>query len=254
MAEYFIKIHLQRIKLNCKLTCKLNLKIKIVIHLMSTPLTESDLLHKAQALAGKTLAEIALLQNKIIPNQLIHAKGWIGQILESALGANAGNLDAADFIDLGIELKTLPITTQGKLVESTYVCKISLPWNENNWLESRVWRKLSRVLWVPIEACPNKPLGQQRIGTPIIWSPDLETYNQLKQDWEELTELICLGHYDKINAHLGVYLQIRPKAPNSSTLVETLNTDAEEIAIVPIGFYLRTQLTQRIVAQYYEVV
>ena len=40
----------------------------------------------------------------------------------------------------------------------------------------------------------------------------------LQQDWEELIETVSLGKVETLNAKLGVYLQIRPKAADSKAV------------------------------------
>ena len=43
-----------------------------------------------------------------------------------ALGASAGNKSLPDFESLDIELKTLPVSTEGQVLETTFVCSIDL--------------------------------------------------------------------------------------------------------------------------------
>ena len=43
----------------------------------------------------------------------------------------------------------------------------------------------------------------------------------LQQDWEEHMDLICTGQLARISAKQGTYLQIRPKAADSSSLMNT---------------------------------
>jgi DNA mismatch repair protein MutH len=215
------------------------------------PSSENDLMERAVQLAGKTLRDLSIEWNQTLPDSLTYAKGWIGQLLEKALGAQAGNLDQPDFIDLGIELKTLPVNRQGQPSESTFVCSLAIPLCENAWLQSRVWRKLSRVLWIPIEVLPDKNLGMRRIGMPLLWSPSPAVARILQQDWEELMEMMTLGHFENLDAHKGQYLQIRPKAPNSKTLIKVVSHSGEIISTVPKGYYLRAELTKRILHEHY---
>jgi DNA mismatch repair protein MutH len=215
------------------------------------PTSENELQHRANLLAGKTLGELALQWGEKVPHTLTHAKGWIGQLVEKALGAYAFNLDQPDFIDLGIELKTLPITSCGQVCGSTYICTAPIPFNDRHWEQSRVWRKIAKILWVPIETDKTKPLFNQRLGVPVFWSPQGYILKHLQEDWEELAELITLGHFDELNAHKGKYLQIRPKAANSKTFIQVVNHTGQTVSIVPKGFYLRTHLTQQIVNQHY---
>ncbi len=215
------------------------------------PGSEKELLDRAFALAGKTLSDLCTEWNQTLPDSLVHAKGWIGQLLEKALGAQAGGLDLPDFIDLGIELKTLPVTAQGQPCESTFVCSITLPNQEQDFHTSRVWRKLARVLWVPVLTLPDRSIAMRRIGTPFLWSPSSKIAAILQQDWEEIMELITLGYFDELVANKGQYLQIRPKAANAKTLIKVLSHTGEVISTVPKGFYLRTELTKCIVRDHY---
>lgn len=215
------------------------------------PTTEPELKDRAYALAGMTLAELAQRCNVSIPLTLLHAKGWTGQLLEKALGANAANLDQPDFINLGIELKTLPISRLGKTSESTYICTAPIPETASHWRGSRVWRKMAKVLWVPIEDRHAQHFSQRQIGTPILWQPCAKIEAQLQQDWEELTELITLGHFEELSAHKGQFLQIRPKAANSKTFIRVMNQNGQMISTVPKGFYLRSAFTQQIIYENY---
>ena len=76
---------------------------------MAHPTNEKALMLAASALAGRTLGDIAHEQGVVVPNDLKRAKGWVGELFESALGASAGSRPVPDFEDLGIELKSLPL-------------------------------------------------------------------------------------------------------------------------------------------------
>ena len=215
------------------------------------PSSEKELMHRAHSLAGKTLYDLSVEWNQTLPDSLIHAKGWIGQLLEKALGATASNLDQPDFLNLGIELKTVPVHANGQPVESTFVCSVAIPSPKENWLESRVYRKLARVLWIPIEVLSDRSLPMRRVGMPVLWSPSKLIAEKLQQDWEELMEMIELGQFENLDAHKGEYLQIRPKAPNSKTLIKVVSHLGETLGIVPKGFYLRAQFTKSIIHSHY---
>lgn len=218
----------------------------------SSPQSELELFNRAQALAGLTLGQVAERFALQVPTKQLYAKGWIGELLELQLVATAGTKPEPDFPHLGIELKTLPISKQGKPLESTFVCSISLSSTANrDWETSTVWRKLKRVLWIPIEAEPTIPLAQRRICAPLLWSPSPEQVAILQADWQELTDLICFGQLEQITAKLGRYLQIRPKAANAKSLCWGTNTQGEPILTLPRGFYLRSSFTQQILEAYY---
>jgi DNA mismatch repair protein MutH len=219
---------------------------------MRVPATEPELLERARALAGKTLAEIARTLGEPVPADLRRAKGWPGQLIEAGLGATAGSLAEPDFQALGVELKTLPVGRDGRPLESTYVCTVPLEDAcSETWEGSWVRRKLARVLWVPIEADRATPLGVRRVGTPLLWSlePDLEEV--LRADWEELMELICLGRLGELSARHGTYLQVRPKAASSRSLGRAVGEDGAPTLTNPRGFYLRTTFTRELLRRHY---
>ncbi len=211
------------------------------------PDSEAVLMERAAAIAGKTLQQIATLRQTVLPEQLTRAKGHIGELLEDYLGASAGSLPEPDFRHIGVELKTLPIGKNGKPKESTFVCTVSLlPGDNSHWEDSLVRRKLSRVLWVPVEADTTIPLAQRRIGNAILWSPNLSQEKILRQDWDELMNMVMMGQLDKITARYGKYLQIRPKAQNARSLRSGINADGDIVKTLPRGFYLRTVFTRMI--------
>lgn len=215
---------------------------------LTPPKTEAELLARCYQLSGLTFSTLALHHHQTLPASLTQAKGLIGQLLEYALGANAGNQPEPDFPNLGIELKTIPIDKRGCPRETTYVCTapINLTAEIETWVSSRVRKKLARVLWIPIEADPSIPIPDRRIGNAQLWSPDAETEATLRQDWEELTYMLHLGQTDNLSAKIGTYLQIRPKAAHSRIVNPHINENGEETWINPKGFYLRKDLTQKI--------
>lgn len=216
------------------------------------PTTEAELLQRAQSLAGLSLAEVAAKCQYQVPSRLHHTKGWVGQLLESALGADAGCLAEPDFRGLGIELKSLPVDSRGKPCESTYICTVALlELHQQTWHTSTVWRKLARVLWIPVEATASIPIAERRIGAPLLWSADPQCEALLRQDWEELTELICLGQLANIDARLGRYLQIRPKAAHGRSLSYAIGEAGTTVQTLPRGFYLRAKFTAALLKQHY---
>lgn len=213
--------------------------------------TEQELLTKAQWLAGFTLGEIAEMLNMPVPLDLKRDKGWVGTLIETALGAKAGSKAEQDFAHLGIELKTIPVNAKGLPLETTFVSLAPLTQNNGiSWQTSHVRHKLSRVLWVPVEGERTIPLYQRHIGQPILWSPTPEQDFRLQRDWEELMEMIVLGKLDKINATFGEVLQLRPKGRNNRSLAPAINDKGELIQALPLGFYLRKQFTAEILQNF----
>ncbi len=210
-----------------------------------------NLNHAVKSLAGKTLAEVAKGLNLEVPNNLMHNKGWIGQLIENALGVSTNSRPEPDFPELGIELKTLPVNHNGQPKESTYVCAAPLTGVTGLTFEnSLVLHKLAHVLWIPIQADTKIPLSQRKIGQGMFWKPNTQQFNTLRQDFDEITDQIALGRVEQITAHQGQALQLRPKAANSKVLTEAIGPEGENIMTLPRGFYLRPSFTQSILNRY----
>ena len=219
---------------------------------VAPPATEGELSERANALAGRSLAWVADQRGIEVPANLKRDKGWIGQLLESVLGATAGSRAQPDFPGLGIEMKTLPVSPLGAPRQSTYVCTAPLNSSVGTvWKESWVCRKLARVLWIPIVGNSDTPVGERIVGGPLFWSPDAEEAAALQTDWEELTELIERGEVWQIDAKRGQYLQLRPKGANSEALVWTLDEEGEWVRDMPRGFYLRARFTAQMLKKHF---
>lgn len=216
------------------------------------PETEDELLRRARGLAGRTLAAISEPLDAPVPPDQRRAKGWVGQLIEAALGAPGGSEAGPDFPALGVELKTLPIDRRGRPRESTWVCYAPLDGSlATEWEVSWVACKLARVLWVPVEADPGVPLASRRVGTPLLWTPDAEEERALRADWEELTELLRQGRHEELTAHRGRWLQVRPKAASGRSAVWTVGAEGEWALANPRGFYLRARFTEALLRRHW---
>lgn len=218
----------------------------------SVPDTERQLLQAARQLEGLSLQALADANALMIPEQSQRAKGWIGTLLERHLGASAGNLSLPDFPRLGIELKTIPINSQKKPLESTYITVLNLLSENTHFFENTsLYQKLSKILWVPILTYDlNKrekiALSARRIVSPFLWSPSSSTWAVLKQDWEEIMAFVIQGNISALSGRVGTYLQIRPKAASSYSVTSSYDQTGKLKKTLPRGFYLRTALTREI--------
>lgn len=218
------------------------------MRICSEPLqSEVTLLLRCQAIEGLSFSQLASQLQLIIPMDPIRRKGWVGQAIEQALGTTAGSQSAPDFLHLGIELKTIPVNQRGFAAESTFVTSIPLlTIHQQTWLTSQCFAKLRRVLWIPVEGEQSIPFSHRRIGSAILWSPSAEQEQILAYDWSELTEMIVTGQLEAINATLGKYLQVRPKAANARSLCYGFDEKGNKIMTLPRGFYLRSNFTTSI--------
>ena len=221
---------------------------------LNEPQTEDELLARCQTLAGKTFAQLASLLTLVIPTEVVERKGWVGQAIELALGASAGSQSKPDFVQLGVELKTIPVTASGRPAESTFVTNIPLlTIHEQTWETSQCFSKLKRVLWIPIESDSGIPFVHRRIGQPILWSPTQAQQDVLSTDWTELTTMIAMGQLNQLDATFGVYLQVRPKAANARSRCLGFDEQGCKVQTIPRGFYLRSRFTAEIISPHLSV-
>lgn len=200
---------------------------------MDPPRTVSELLSRARELSGARVADLAAREAFAVDGDAVRTKGKVGELLERALGATGSGAEM-DFPDLGVEMKTVPLEG-GKSAESTFVCALSLMDAERaEWATSWVRKKLSRVLWVPVH-------DRERIGEVVLWSPTPEQEAALKDDFDEIVGRIAIGDIEDLSAHVGRWLQLRPKAATGSVRTAAPGRDGELVSTVPRGFYLRAK-------------
>lgn len=209
------------------------------------PIDERDLLARAAALQGTSLATLG-------GGQLrggLRQKGKIGEALERALGATPGAGASHDFPHLEVELKTIPVAEAGIPHESTYVCAMRVADAASmTWGASWVRRKLGCVLWVPIVGGPRAPPDERVVGRPVLWRPTAGQEAILRADFEEIVGLLGVGRVEDVSAHLGRWLQLRPKAASGRERTLATGFDGEMVATVPRGFYLRPRFTAALLA------
>jgi DNA mismatch repair protein MutH len=214
------------------------------------PPSLEELLERAHGLAGLTLGALAARLAVPLPANLGRHKGFIGSLVERALGTSAGCLPIPDFPHLGVELKTLPMLASGRARESTFVCSASFEGlKEETWASSRVLRKLAHVLFVPVEHDRSRPASERRLGRPVYFEPDEAEEAVLRADWEDLAALLAAGLADAVSARRGVALQVRPKAANATVKRQATGEEGERFCTLPRGFYLRRTFTEAALAR-----
>jgi DNA mismatch repair protein MutH len=203
--------------------------------MVAPPRDEAELLSRAASLCGLEVSGGG-----------VRGKGRVGAFVERALGATGGSAATWDFPDLRVECKTLPVhAASGAPVESTFVCAVSLADADRaEWATSWARAKLSRVLWVPVDVAPD---GVRRIGQAWLWSPTPAQDRGLASDFEEILGRVGLGDVEGVSAHLGRWMQLRPKAAHGRVRTVVPGADGELVSTVPRGFYLRPSFTGALV-------
>ncbi|HAZ61820.1 MAG TPA: DNA mismatch repair protein MutH [Gammaproteobacteria bacterium] len=213
---------------------------------MMPPRDEAELLARALAIAGMPLASLATRAPST------RHKGWSGETIERALGVPDSNYAGPDFPALGIELKTIPVDSSQRPLESTHVCTLN-PHEDttSDWPRSRVRAKLARVLWIPLLVTVRNDPASRIVGQALLWSPTAAEEARLKADWEELMERVACGRLEETTARIGEWLQLRPKAAHGRITAAGHAADGTPEAQLPRGFYLRPAFTARLLARHY---
>jgi DNA mismatch repair protein MutH len=206
----------------------------------TAPRDLAELEARAAWLAGRDLDELGALFGGSADAPMRSRKGKTGELIERALGATAGNFCGPDFSELGVELKTIPVDAQGRPRESTFVCSLSLAAADTlEWAASPLRDKLAHVLWVPIVEAGSA----RRVGQPLFWRPTPAQLAVLRADFDDIVGLVALGRVESLTAHLGRWLQARPKAAHSGVRTRAYGQDGEPLRALPRGFYLRARFT-----------
>lgn len=202
------------------------------------PRSEAELLARARELARYDLGRVADAVGMRPPPDLGQDKGWVGQVLEVALGATASNRAEPDFTQLGVELKSVPVDAHGKPRGSTFIT--SAPYAELEdapWTASSVCHKTRRILWIPVEADDAVPLTARRIGQGVLWSPAAEHDARFLRDWGTFREAVRADPAS-IDARLGDALQLRPKARDGRARTQ-IERAGRTWSLRPLGVYFR---------------
>jgi DNA mismatch repair protein MutH len=221
----------------------------------ATPAAPSDpealgqLLRHARALLGQSLADLADGLGVGVPVNHVRSKGWAGQIIERELGAGDGGEHGPDFAHLGLELKTVPVTSALVPLESTAVCLIDpIAIAAESWAGSYVRRKLERVLFVALEvASRTAPVSDRRVAAVTLWSPSPDEEALLACDFEHFVQdFFRPGRAQAITGHHGKLLQVRPKGRNAADVRRSFGPQGQPMWLGKCGFYLRPALVGRI--------
>lgn len=207
------------------------------------PESEEELILRAQMLAGRRVGQLAKALEVPLPDSPTRAKGFVGQLVELALGADPDAGERPDFVALGVELKTLPLNQKGVPAESTFCCTIDRHAAERAcWEDSRLRQRLAKVLFVPVDAASTATLCERSFHDPLIWKPNNDDLRRLREDWVHLMGRLGAGL--SLSAHLGDVLQVRPKGRNASVRTATAVGNGQ-----PVAFYLRARFTSELLSR-----
>ena len=102
------------------------------------------------------------------------------------------------------------------------------------------------MLWLPVEGDKRIDFLHRRIGRGILWSPSVKDEEILAKDWLEYVLMMSTGRLHEIDASMGEYLQVRPKAANGKSLCYGFDEAGDKALTLPRGFYLRSRFTNTV--------
>lgn len=217
------------------------------------PKSFEELLENLTRIEGKTIADLALEAQVELPLIPLHGKGFQGELIERFLGASARGLPIPDFPNLGVELKTIPVSENFEPLESTFICSAPLMSKESRRFENSIlYHKISRVLFVFLVSPREYTYAQRYVAGYRFWAPSEAELAKIREDYEELMELVALGQVESITARTGVVIQMRPKAADGAALTRCVGPDGTMILTRPRGFYMRRSFTSMLIKRFLE--
>lgn len=215
------------------------------------PLSQEQLSSRLDLLVGRSIGELCALAKIEAPKNNIAAKGFAGHILELFLGAHAHNQSLPDFVNLGIELKSLPVSSNFKVQTPTFVSMATLSSSSFIPFEhSSLYHKVNKLLFVLLHAPKGMPIGKRRILGYFFYTPDKPTLEAMAADYNEFCELIFAARAREINASVGNILQILPKAAHGQVYTPIRDHQGNKAYIAPKAYYLRPSFTNTLLEQF----
>ena len=220
--------------------------------LVSPPKNFEELISYLDAICGKNLFELSQRVGLSLPASTRQGKGFAGELIELCTGASAGNASIPDFPNLWLELKTIPVDEKLIPLESTFISYAPLT-NIRclSFEKSSLYSKISRVLFVIVLAPRNLKIAERKILGYFFWQPSEEELKNIKDDFNELMEMVKTGNIERVTAKIGTVIQMRPKCANGKQTTDCIGPDGIFIKTRPRGFYMRRCFTQKLLERYW---
>jgi DNA mismatch repair endonuclease MutH len=122
-----------------------------------------------------------------------------------------------DFQRFGIEVKIVPVSASGRLVEAmSFPAFVHEELIFESWEESDLLGRLNRLLIIPVHRERKASVAEVRLGQPFFWSPAEPELQGIKREWERFRSLIERGRArDLPKASETMYIHVRPKGRDS---------------------------------------
>lgn len=170
---------------------------------------------------GKTIGEIK--ESLFIGDKCKMKKGASGLIVENLLGIENNSRPEADLVQIGCEIKILPLQKNRdgsiKAKEPTAIqminyCEVA----KETWETAKIRSKINLTFWVVYLAKENgksKPQDDYVIVDYFLDHPSDVTNGVFKTDWEKIQSYIKRGDADRLSCSMGTYLEPKTKGKNN---------------------------------------
>ena len=198
---------------------------------------------------GKTIGEIK--ESLFIGDKCKMKKGASGLIVENLLGIENNSRSEADLVQIGCEIKILPLQKNRdgsiKAKEPTAIqminyCEVA----KETWETAKIRSKINLTFWVVYLAKENgksKPQDDYVIVDYFLDHPSDVTNGVFKTDWEEIQSYIKRGDADSLSCSMGTYLEPKTKGKNSQDKMDAPDGKGGVIRARRRAFYYKKKYT-----------
>ena len=202
-----------------------------------------------EANKGKTISDI--YESIVGENHSHYKKGASGLIIENLLGLENNGSPLADLVDLGVEIKVLPIQLHNlKVKEPTQIKMINfIEVAKETWETAKIRDKIETIFWivygVPRDATSKKNESQDRyiLLDWFIDAPNQQKQTVFKQDWELIQSYIIKGEGDKLSCSMGTYIEPKTKGKNNKDLTDAPDGKGGTTKVRRRAFYFKKNYT-----------
>jgi DNA mismatch repair protein MutH len=213
---------------------------------------EDALLTKLRAYGGRTVRSLAD-ETSMAPSSAKHYSSLVVQkVVKKLLGLKDPSAQIREFAEFGIEMHVVPMRRNGRPKEALsfpafrYVSLLNEAWDTSD-LKVR----LNRLMFIPIwEPYPGALVNEWTLGRAFFWSPDHETEQLIRREWEMFRREIREGRANDLTpASRTQAIHVRPHA-----------RDSQDVDLAPVigpvvkkSFWLNQDFVAAIVRRYSSV-
>lgn len=179
--------------------------------------TKESILRRAQEVIGIPLKEVDTT------GRLATGKGAIGTVIEESwFGYSPNSESEPDFPEAGVELKVTPYLRgrNGIRAKERLVCNIINYMEEydKTFQTSAFWHKCENILLMSYEHLMNRPKGDFKIDSAILFSFPEEDLVIIEHDWMTIMEKVRSGRAHELSEGDTMYLAACTKGATAASV------------------------------------